>query len=284
MLITNVFRRSRPGFSLAEMIVYVAVLGIAMALFAKFMTGFTKTAKSSESKMSGSADLRLALMRMEGDLYEANEFLGVSKTSITFVCDMLKNPAYDRNADGDADGVPNIKDTDSDNDAQLKFSLPRDQQWQAGYNLEDDDDDNDGNRDVVIQIYYSSGTLWRSISVNEGTKEVSKLAASISSFTFTFYGSKREDLGKNIDLGSDGVTGTGDTGEGDGIISEREIDWTQATAGHGSRSGAIDTADELKYIASVEVYMEADANRDTLSDAKLGTEIMPPLLQLKRRR
>jgi len=30
--------------------------------------------------------------------------------------------------------------------------------------------------------------------------------------------------------------------------------------------------------------MEADANHDNLPDAKLGTEIMPPLLPLKRRR
>lgn len=279
----NLPRRSRRGFTLTEMMVYVAILSIALGLFAKFMTGFIKTAKSSESKMSGSADLRLALMKIEGDLYEANEFIGVSKTSITFICDMLKNPAWDRNALS-VHGIPRIKDTDVDGDAYLKFSLPRDQQWRAGYNLEDDDDDNDGKIDVRIQIYYSSGTLWRGISVNEAPWQATKLATSISSFTFTFYGSKREDLGNKIDLGNDGTAGTGDAGEGDGIISEREIDRVPPPAGHGNRSGSIDTADELKYISSIEVYMEADANRDTVTDAKLGTEIMPPLLQLKRRR
>lgn len=281
----NIFSRPRRGFSLTEMIVYVAILGIAVAMFAKFMTGFIKTAKSSESKMLGSGDLRVAMMKIESDLYEANEFTSVSRTSVTFICDMLKNPAYDRNADFDGDGVPNIKDTDSDNDAQLKFSLPRDQQWQAGYNLEDDDDDGDGKVDVRIRLHHTSGILWRDISVNESQWETSKLAASISSFTFTFYGSKREDLGKNIDLGDDGVAGTGDAGEGDGVISEREIDWTlPAAGGHGDRSGALDTPDEIKYIASIGVYMEADTNRDTLPDANLGTELMPPLLQLKRRR
>lgn len=234
--------------------------------------------------MLGSADLRGALIKMESDLYEANEFIGVSKTSITFICDMLKNPAWDRNSDFDGDAIPSIKDTDVDNDAQLKFSLARDDQWRAGYNLEDDDDDNDANRDVVIQVYYSSGTLWRAISVNAGPWQAAKLATDISSFTFTFYGSKREDLGKNIDLGNDGTASTSDTGEGDGIISEREIDWVQPTTGHGDRSGAIDTANERKYITSVEMYMEADANHDTVPDAKLGTEIMPPLLPLKRRR
>ncbi|OGS06742.1 MAG: hypothetical protein A2270_05625 [Elusimicrobia bacterium RIFOXYA12_FULL_51_18] len=270
--------------------VYIAILSIAVVMFSKFMTGFMKTAKSSESKMLGSADLRGALIKIEGDLYEANEFLGVSRTSITFICDILKNPAWDRNVDFDGDAIPNIKDTDADNDAQLKFSLARDDQWTAGYNLEDDDDDNDGNRDVVIQLYCSSGTLWRVSSVNGGAGQAVKLAADISSFTFTFYGSKREDLGRDIDLGNDGTANTNDAGEGDGIISEREIDWVlppvapALVGGHGDRSGAIDTPDERKYITSAEIYMEADANHDNQPDAKLGTELMPPLLPLKRRR
>jgi len=217
----------RPGVTLTELMVYVAVLGIAVVMFSKFMMGFMKTAKTTESKMLGSADLRSALIKMENDLYEANAFTGVSGTSITFVCDMLKNPAWDRNADLDGDGIPNIKDPDADSDAQLKFSLPLDDQWKAGYNLEDDDDDNDNNRDVVIQLYYTPAarTLWRSLSVNGGAPQLTKLAADISSFTFTFYGSKREDLGKDIDLGNDGAANTNDAGEGDGVISEREIDW-----------------------------------------------------------
>lgn len=278
-------KHQRPGVTLVELIVYVAILSIAVVMFSKFMMGFMKTAKSSEGKMLGSADLRGALIKMESDLYEAGEFTGVSRTSSTFLCDMLKNPAWDRNADFDGDGIPNIEDTDVDNDAQSKFSLARADQWKAGYNLEDDDDDNDGERDVVIQLYDSSGTLWRNISVNGGAGQAAKLAANISSFTFTYYGSKREDLGKNIDLGGDGLPSTGDAGEGDGIISEREIDWVlPAQGGHGDRSGAIDTANERKYITSVAIYLETDANRDNLPDANLGTELMPPLLPLKRRR
>ena len=77
--------------------------------------------------MAGSAGLRLALSKMEGDMYEANEFLGVSKTSITFICDMLKNPSWNPAADQDGDGVPNIEDTDVDGDAPTKFSLAREQ-------------------------------------------------------------------------------------------------------------------------------------------------------------
>lgn len=275
---------SRKGVTLTELIIYLAILSIAVVMFSKYMMGFVKNAKTSEGKMNGSADLRLAMAKIEGDLYEANEFQGVSSSSVTFVCDILRNPAYDRNGDADADGISNIKDPDADNDAYLRYSLPRDQQWRAGYNLEDDDEDGDGLTDVRVQVYYLSGTVYRRISVNEGPWQLSTLATNVSSFTFTFYGSRREDLGKNIDLGSDGTPGTGDPGEGDGIVSAREIDWVQAPAGHGNRSGALDTPEERKYITSVGVYMEADENRDGKPDAVLATEIMPPLLPLKRRR
>jgi hypothetical protein len=276
--------RLRRGLTTVELIIYVAVLSIAVAAFSKYMMGFVKTAKTSERGMIGSADLRLALMRTEHDLYEANQLIGVSASSVTFICDMLRNPSWDPDADLEGDGITNIRDTDVDGDAQLKFSFPLAQQWQVGYNLEDDDDDNDGNIDVRVQVYVLSKTVYRGISVNGGSYQVSKLAADVSSFTFTFYGSKREDLGRNIDLGADGAAGTGDAGEGDGVISEREIDWVQPPTGHGNRSGAIDTAAERAYIASVALYMESDRNRDGTPEAALGTEIMPPLRQLKRRR
>ncbi|MDD2804899.1 MAG: hypothetical protein PHV33_05035 [Elusimicrobiales bacterium] len=282
----NYSPRRRAAFTLTELIVYVAILCVAVAMFVKFMTGFMKTAKTSESKMLGSAELRGAIIKAEADLYEANEFTAVSTSSATFICDMLRNPAWDRDADADGDGVPNIKDTDSDNDAQLKFSLPGDQQWQAGYNLEDDDDDNDGNIDVQARIYYAATAreLWHGIAVNGGAWQDSRLAVGVSSFTFTFYGSKREDLGKNIDLGADGTASTGDAGEGDGIISAREIDWVLPPTGHGNRSGSLDTEEERRYITAVALQMETDQNHDRTTDASLGTEILPPLLPLKRRR
>ncbi|HAF95695.1 MAG: hypothetical protein A2021_02130 [Elusimicrobia bacterium GWF2_52_66] len=276
----------RRGVTLAELIVYTAVTGIAVVFFAKYFTGFAKTAKKAENEMTGSAELRLLMARVENDFYEANQIESVSASSITFRCDITKMPGYQPANDFDADGIVNIKDTDDDNDAAQKFSLPPDQQWRAGYDLEDDDDDNDGRVDVRISIYYSAPekTVYRALSANEGAWQASKLAAGISSFTLTCYGSKREDLGRNIDLGNDGLPGTGDAGEEDGIISEREIDWVQPPAGHGNRNVRVDSADEYKYITSIAVYAETDANSDGKIDAMLGTEIMPPLLPLKRRR
>ena len=279
-------RRRRPGVTLTELIVYTAIMSIALVAFSKYFFGFTKAAKKTENEMRGSFELRMLLTRVENDLYEANQVESLSSSSITFRCDLVKSPGYLLEGDFDADGVPNIKDTDDDNDAGLKFSLPADQQWRAGYDLEDDDDDGDGQADVKVAIYYSPAEkkVYRSLTVNGGAPLTVALAAGVSSFTLTGYGSKREDLGKNIDLGADGAAGTGDAGESDGIISGREIDWVQSPAGHGNRNGRVDTAGELKYLTSVAVYAEADANSDGKADSMLGTEIMPPLLALKRRR
>lgn len=280
------FRSGRRGFSLLELMIYTAVVGIAIAAFSKFFFGFTKSAKKAETEMKGSFGLRLLMARAENDLYEANQVESVSASSITFRCDIVKAPGYALEGDADADGVPNIKDTDDDNDAAARFSLSAADQWRAGYDLEDDDDDGDGNVDVRVTVYYapSGRKVYRALSVNGGAPEISVLAADVSSFTLTCYGAKREDLGKKIDLGDDGAAGTGDPGEDDGVISEREIDWVQPPAGHGNRNGRLDTADELKYVTSIAVYFEADTNSDGKADSLLGTEIMPPLLALKRRR
>lgn len=279
-------RRVRSGVTLTELMIYTAVVSIALVAFSKYFFGFSRTAKRADNEMKGSFEMRLLMSRAENDLYEANQVESVTASSITFRCDAVKAPGYQLDGDFDADGVVNIKDTDDDNDSSLKFSLPAAQQWQAGYDLEDDDDNNDGAPDVRVSIYYvpAEKKVYRALYLNGGAPEVKALAVNISSFSLTCYGSKREDLGRNIDLGPDGAAGTGDAGEEDGIISAREIDWTLSPAGHGNRNGRLDTAGELKYITSVAVYAEADANGDGVPDSVLGTEIMPPLLALKRRR
>jgi len=82
-------RRARRGVSLLEMIIYIAIISIAMAAFAKFFAGFSKTAKKSENEMKGSFDMRLLMARVEDDLYEANQVEGVSSGSITFRCEEI---------------------------------------------------------------------------------------------------------------------------------------------------------------------------------------------------
>jgi len=168
---------------------------------------------------------------------------------------------------------------------QQDFFLPQDQQWKVGYNLEDDDDDNDGNIDVKIRIYWdkNSKNVYREIYLNEVLYE-NEVVGKVTNLEFSYSGSKREDLGKYIDVGNDGVSGTGDVGENDGKITLREIDWTLPPTGHGNRSGSVDTVQELRYITKIELKLELDKNGDGIVDAKLHTEFIPPMLSLKVRR
>ncbi|KAF0127190.1 MAG: hypothetical protein FD189_457 [Elusimicrobia bacterium] len=279
--------KRRTGVTLVELMVYMAVMSIAIAAFAGYFGGFMKSAKGAEHKMQAAAELRLLFSRLSDGLHPAVAFTGVSASSVTIVCGSEQAPWYGPDADYDGDGIPNLKDTDDDGDAAQRFSLPADQQWRVGYDLEDDDDDNDGNRDCLMSFYYAPAerAVYRSAVFNAGTPEVTKLAVNISSFSFTAFGSKREDLGRNIDLGDDGMPGTADAGEGDGIITAREIDWVRpAQGGHGNRSGAVDTVDELKYVTTLELYAECDYNSDGRPDSFLRTHVSPPLVPLRRRR
>lgn len=274
------------GVTLIEVMMYTMIISIVMLFFTQFFAVIVKGTKMSDLQYKGLANLRGLVAKLEQDLYEANQLVHISSTSIEFRSDIVKNPNYNLNGDTDADGIPNIKDPDDDNDAQLKFTLPIDQQWRVGYDLEDDDDDNDNRIDVRIRIWKIDDSVYRDISVNEAPWGINSkiLASNISSFSFKYYGSIREDLGRTIDLGNDGIPDTHDTGEGDGIISAREIDWVLPPAGHGNRSGHIDTVDELRYITMIAITSETDINSDGKQDAKLDTQIMPPLIPLKWRR
>ncbi|MBI4656726.1 MAG: hypothetical protein HY746_08290 [Elusimicrobia bacterium] len=278
--------KKRKAISLTELMVYTAVISIAIMAFGNALTSLMKNSKKSQIQMQSSAELRNLLAKIETDLTEANQIIQASSFSVTFVADMVRNPNYNLHADSDGDGIENIKDPDDDNDSQQKFSLPSSDQWRVGYDLEDDDEDNDGNADVRIRIYQSTGGyVYKELSLNNQAWSAEKISpVSLKKFELTYYGSKREDLGRNIDLGNDGLPNTLDTGEGDGIISAREIDWALPATGHGNRSGSVDTTNELKYITSIAIALESDSNGDGTTDAKLNTELSPPLLPLKRKR
>ncbi len=277
----------RKGVSLVELMVYLAVMSIAIVAFAGYFGGFMKSAKTAEHKVQASAELRLLFSRLSDGLHPAVAFTGVSASSVTILCGSEEAPWYAPAGDRDADAIPDLKDTDDDGDAAQRFSLPSSQQWQVGYDLEDDDDDNDGNRDCLKSFYFvpAERAVYLSSVYNGGAAAAKRLGVNISSFSFIPQGSKREDLGRNIDLGNDGMPSTNDTGESDGMITAREIDWVRpAQGGHGNRSGSINTPDELKYVTTIELYAECDYNSDGRADAFLRTHISPPLLPLRRRR
>jgi len=266
---------------------YAVLMGIIGIFISIFFQTTVRGTKKVEINSLAMAELRniLTKFEVETDIYQMNELLEISSTSIKFISDIARNPNYAPEADYDGNGIINKYDADIDGDAPTRFFLPQDQQWKVGYNLEDDDDDNDGNIDVIIKIYWDKNTknVNREIYLNETLFE-NRVVGKVTRLEFSYSGSKREDLGKYIDVGNDGVAGTGDAGENDGKISLREIDWTQSPLGHGNRSGKVDTSQELKYITTIGILLEFDKNGDGIVDAKLETELMPPMLPLKAKR
>jgi len=282
----NIIKKN-PGITLAEVIMYTVLMGIIGLFISTFFQTTVRGTKKIELNSLSMTELRniLTKFEIETDIYQMNELLEISSTSIRFISDITRSPNYNPEADYDGDGIINKYDADIDNDASTRFFLPQDQQWKVGYNLEDDDDDNDGNIDVKIRIYWdkNSKNVYREIYLNEVLYE-NEVVGKVTNLEFSYSGSKREDLGKYIDVGNDGVSGTGDVGENDGKITLREIDWTLPPTGHGNRSGSVDTVQELRYITKIELKLELDKNGDGIVDAKLHTEFIPPMLSLKVRR
>ncbi|MEW6557459.1 MAG: prepilin-type N-terminal cleavage/methylation domain-containing protein [Elusimicrobiota bacterium] len=273
------------GLTLIELMIYVAVFGIITIPLTTFFVKSLKSVYESQRKTESQEAVRVVLIEIEKDMGEANQIIASSSTAIDFIADYTKHPNYDFYGDTDGDGIVNIQDPDDDNDASL--IQPPTSQWKIGYDLDDDDDDNDGNPDVKIRFYLDAAAkkIYKDASYNGAAwgNNIKELATNISSFTLTYIGAKRNDLGRYIDLGNDGTSGTADTGENDGIISATEIDMVQPSTGHGNRNGRLDTDNEMKYINSIGIYIEMDKNTDGTADYKIETEILPPLLSLKKR-
>ncbi|MFA5779975.1 MAG: prepilin-type N-terminal cleavage/methylation domain-containing protein [Elusimicrobiota bacterium] len=272
------------GLTIIELMIYVVLLGIVSIPLTLFFVKSLKSIYDSQRKTDSQEAVRVVLIEIEKDLAEANQIIASSSTAIDFICDYTKHPNYNFYGDTDGDGIVNIQDPDDDNDKSL--IEPPTAQWKVGYDLEDDDDDNDGQIDAKMRFYWdaSAKKVYKDAAYNGEAwgNRIDELAVNVTSFTLTYLGAKRNDLGRYIDLGNDGVSGTSDAGENDGIISEREIDWVlPSSTGHGNRNGRIDTDVEMKYIVSIGVHIEMDKNRDGIADYKIDTEIMPPFLPLK---
>lgn len=275
--------RGRRGATLLELLVAMAIMAIVMAGFSGLLKYSMLASGSAMNQGQAQEDVRRGLSKVEEALVHMNEVLVASSTFVEFVCDRDQHPAYAREADPDGDGIPDFRDGDRDNDANLL--APATAQWRAGFNLKDDDDDGDGLRDVRRRLYLSGKTLLLDTSLNEDAwgARVQTLLSGVSTFTLTYFGSKGNLLGRNIDLGSDGNAATGDAGEGDGIITAREMDFVQAPSGMGNRSGGLDLANERRYVTEVRLYVGVDRNKDGKNDYVVETDVYPPLLPLKSR-
>lgn len=275
--------RASPGVTLTELMLSTALTAGIVTAFAGFQRGAVTASVRSRAAAEGSESARAALRSIERDLYGANQVTVASATLIEFVCDIDRSPDYDGSADADSDGVPNERDGDMDGDAQL--IAPAAAQWRHGFNLKDDDEDGDGRVDMRVRYYVSGRSLARDVSINEEAwgRRVREAARGVSSLTFSYFGNKAAELGKLLDRGADGLAGTSDPGENDGVIDQAEMDRVAAPAGAGNRSGALDTDAERRYVTSVRISLAVDSNGDGRPDGRLLTEVQPPLLPLKGR-
>ncbi|HAX61016.1 MAG TPA: hypothetical protein DCX95_00425 [Elusimicrobia bacterium] len=260
------------GLTIIELMIYVAIFGIVTIPLTTFFAKSLKSIYESQRKTESQEAVRVVLIEIEKDLGEANQIIASSSTAIDFICDYTKHPNYNFDSDTDGDGIANIQDPDDDNDSSL--IQPPTAQWKIGYDLDDDDDDNNGQMDVKIRFYWVSATkkIYKDASYNGEAwgNHTEELAINITSFTLTYLGAKRNDLGRYVDSNNDG------------IISASEIDSVLPPTGHGNNNGRLDTDNEMKYINSVGIYIEMDKNGDGIADYKIETEILPPLLSLKK--
>ena len=266
------------GVTFIEVAVSLAVLAIMMTSFAISMRLLSKQVVQTNANVNGSLQGQKLFALIEHDLTNANAITLATDTTVQFILDYSQTPNYNPDGDLDGDGIPNKLDPDIDGDANQPLA------WNTGYNLHDDDDDNDGKIDYQVRIWFSSGTLYRDGSINEEAwgRHISILATNVARLTFSYFGSKANKLGANLDLGHDGLPGTSDVGENDGIIDQYEIDMVgPANGGDGNRNGKLDTANEYRYITGIRIDLELNPNKNGQTNVKLSTEIYPPLLPLK---
>lgn len=271
------FRRER-GVTLIEMALVVAITSLIVLVIGKVLTSTTRMTVQTDVRVKADADLRAAVDKIEISLLNANAFQVTLSTEVLYIADLNTDPGYDPNADPDGDGIPNLTDPDVDNDAtQIQ---PSTAQWRVGYNLKDDDDDGDGKIDMRWRIYLTTrpgianNTLYRDYSKDEEAwgNHIETLVTNLSSTgAFAFYGSRNDML-------APGTTGY-DT-NANGIVTGAEID---AVANGGNGDGQIDTAAERNAVVTVSVSLAEDRNRDGTPDSSLSTEVLPPLVYLKKR-
>jgi prepilin-type N-terminal cleavage/methylation domain-containing protein len=261
-------RLGRRGVTLVEMVVAAAVLGIVAIAFSTFLRHVTRAAVKGTAAAAGQEETRQGLARVERELVHASRVITATTTLVEFVVDRDQRPDWDGSADPDGDGLPNWRDTDVDGDAQA--IQPSSAAWRSGFNLTDEDDDNDGFVDMRMRLYLASGTLWLDSSVNEaayGSRVA--LLSDVSTFTFTYWGSKANSLGADIDQ------------DNDGNVSAAEMDAVPAPAGAGNANGRLDLQAERNYITTVRLDVGVDSNRDGSTEYRIETDVYPPLLVLR---
>ncbi len=277
--------RRTSGVTAIELVITILIIGILFSAFSALFRVYNVNLIGGLNRARATTGHQQITARIEPDIYAANYVQIASATFVQFIVDANRWPNYNPQGDFDGDGIINEQDPDVDNDANV--TKPVGQEWKAGFNLKDDDDDNDGNVDVRIRYYLQGRTLFRQTSYdgapmsaeNSGwSSPPQKIADDVLSLKFTYFGNKASTLGAALDKGNDGVAGTADAGENDGIITATEIDMCQPP---GNRNGILDTLQEKSCIMSIRIQIQMDTNNDGKSDYTVETTIAPPLLAVK---
>lgn len=257
---------NRRGTTLSELMIAMALLGLIAVSFAAFLKYALKTTVRENAEATGQEASRQGLAKLELALVHADEITIASSTMVEFITGIDQSPDWNPAA-LDPNGVPFERSADFDGDAAA--IQPSSAAWRSGFNLTDDDSDGDGQIDVKQRIYFANGAVWRDMSLNGEPwgGRVTKLLADVSTFTFTYFGSKGNTLGKAIDT------------NGDGIISASEMDCDSHSGGN--CNGVLDLQAERNFITTVRVDLSVDPNSDGKTDYSIETDVYPPLLPLK---
>ncbi|MHC4139419.1 MAG: hypothetical protein ACYSR1_06145 [Planctomycetota bacterium] len=258
------------GFTITELGVSVALISIIMMVIVIVFTSTYRSSTDMSIKTRAQEDVTMALREIENKLLHINEILTASTTEVMFVSDINTLPDYDDNGDFDGDGKLNYQDPDVDDDATSYTAVAADA-WKAGYNLKDDDDNNNSKIDMRWRFYLDRADLKYDYSYDEEIwgNHVKTLLTNLSTTSIFSYSGSTNDLlsihGPTLDTNSDG------------IVSLSEID----TGGNGN--GILDLQSERNCIVTVKVNVDVDNNNDGNNNFGTATEILPPLLYLKRR-
>lgn len=257
---------NRRGTTLTELIIAMALLALIAVAFSGFLKYALKTTVRENAEAAGQEASRQGIAKLELALVHANEVTLASSTLVEFIAGFDQSPAWNPSA-LDPNGVPFERSPDFDGDAAV--IEPSSAAWRSGFNLTDDDSDGDGQVDVKERIYFANGALWRDTSLDGEPwgGRVTKLLADVSTFTFTYFGSKGNTLGRAIDT------------NGDGIISASEMDCDSHSGGN--CSGDLDLQVERNFITTVRIDLSVDPNHDGKNDYAIETDVYPPLLPLK---
>lgn len=277
---------TEKGFTFVELMISAAIMGIVGLAIATFLSTTFKNLNKNQNAIKIQSDVRGALLFFSQGAEEANLVSTATAVIFEIYMDITDSPNYNPDT-GSVHGIPNKDDPDLDGDATNVIQTSK-----TGYNLADDDDDNENHIDVRRKYYLeqqADGSYWlkADMSVNEdayGSRVMVLMKNVMNTNVFSYFGSKNEDLGMNLDKGNDGLPSTSDTGENDGIISSIEMDKvTSAQGGKGNGNGSLDIQDERDYITSARIYLEIDKNKDGVKDYDVSMEIYLPLVIAKRK-